>query len=227
VPARALFGIGALLGLVLDAAPARAQTAADSASTPPPLTASEKLPSAPNGASVVDGSSSTPGVVDASPVNEVVEPFPLGGFVSASGSIEKGAVAFSAGVRYRLSSSWLVGIDGEYNPWFAIRTFDLKPGATNIYAVGVLRFPLRFQRVNLRTTLELGISRMNFDLYGVPKGSVGPFVGFNFLGVDIELSRSLYLVINPAHIALPIPQTKGVPYVYPQYRFTIGFQFGA
>ncbi|HMJ11846.1 MAG TPA: hypothetical protein VK524_10560, partial [Polyangiaceae bacterium] len=99
-------------------------------------------------------------------------------------------------------------------------------GSTNVYAVGIFRFPLRFQRVNLRSTLQLGISRMNFDLYGVPKGSVGPFVGFNLLGIDVELSRSIYLVVDPAHIALPIPQTTGVPYVYPQYRFTLGFQFG-
>lgn len=225
--ARTLFGMGAFLGCALHPAAARAQLGVDPENTPPSPPPSDPAPNAPSSAPSVDGNTATPGVVDATPVNDAVEPFPFGGYVSASGSIEKGAVAVSAGVRYRLGSHWLVGIDGEYNPWFSIRTFDLKPGATNLYAVGVLRFPLRFQRVNLRTTLELGVSRMNFDLYGVPKGSVGPFVGFNLLGIDVELSRSLYLVVNPAHIALPIPQTEGVPYVYPQYRFTIGFQFGA
>jgi hypothetical protein len=185
------------------------------------------VPAAATGAAVVDGSDATPGVVDASPVSEARKPFPLGGYLAAGGSILNGAFAGSVGVRYRLSSSWVIGVDGEYNPWFSMHTWELRSGSTNVYAVGILRFPLRFQRLNLRSTLQLGVSRMNFDLYGVPKGSVGPFVGFNLLGIDVELSRSLYLVVDPAHVALPIPQTTGVPYVYPQYRFTIGFQFGA
>ncbi|HEY6558261.1 MAG TPA: hypothetical protein VI072_13350 [Polyangiaceae bacterium] len=198
----------------------------------PDASAQELPPSPPPGAptekvAVVDGSDATPGVVDASPVTEGRKPFPLGGYLAAGGSILNGAFAASAGLRYRLSSSWVIGLDGEYNPWFSMHTWDIRSGSTNVYAVGILRFPLRFQRLNLRSTLQLGVSRMNFDLYGVPKGSMGPFVGFNLLGIDVELSRSLYVVVDPAHVALPIPQTTGVPYVYPQYRFTIGFQFGA
>ena len=81
--------------------------------------------------------------------------------------------------------------------------------------------------MNVRSTLQLGISRMNFDLYGVPKGTVGPYVGFSLVGLDFELSKSLYLVLDPAHIAIPIPQTSGVPFAYPQYRVTLGLQFGA
>jgi hypothetical protein len=68
---------------------------------------------------------------------------------------------------------------------------------------------------------------MNVDLYGVPEGTVGPYIGFSLLGVEFELRRSIYLVFEPAHIAIPIPQTAGVPFAYPQYRVTLGFQFGA
>jgi hypothetical protein len=212
----------ALLPLLLLAAPAA--HAQELPTSPEPSPAPAESADAP---AAVDGNDATPGVVDASPVSEGRKPFPLGGYVAAGGSILNGAFAGSVGVRYRLSSNWLIGVDGEYNPWFSMHTWDVRAGSTNVYAVGIFRFPLRFQRVNLRSTLQLGVSRMNFDLYGVPKGSVGPFVGFNLLGVDVELTRSLYLVVDPAHVALPIPQTTGVPYVYPQYRFTLGLQFGA
>jgi hypothetical protein len=81
--------------------------------------------------------------------------------------------------------------------------------------------------VNLRTTLQLGVSRMMFDLYGVPEGTLGPFIGFNLLGLDYELGDQFYLIVNPAHVALPIPQTTGAPFSYPQYRLTLGLQWGA
>ena len=155
------------------------------------------------------------------------DPFPFGAHVAGGASVANPAAAVSLGLRYRLSSQWLIGVDGEYNPFYARATEELRPGVTNVYATGVLRFPMTFESMNLRSTLSLGISRMNMDLYGVPKGSIGPFIGFNLLGVDFELTRQVYLVVNPAFIAIPIPQTEGVPYSYPQYRISIGFQVGA
>ena len=67
---------------------------------------------------------------------------------------------------------------------------------------------------------------MNFALFGVPEGSVGPYVGFNLLGLDYELTKRIFLIVNPAHIAIPIPKTRNAPFAYPQYRLTVGFQFG-
>lgn len=166
--------------------------------------------------------------IDTSPDSESrEEPFPLGVYSAGGGSLSNAAVAASLGVRYRLSSRFLVGADGEYNPWFSRTTKDFRSGTTNIYGTLVVRFPMNFERVNVRSTLQLGISRMNFDLYGVPKGTVGPYVGFNLLGIELELSRSVYLVLDPAHIAIPIPQTTGVPFSYAQYRITLGVQLGA
>jgi hypothetical protein len=126
-----------------------------------------------------------------------------------------------------LSKHLLQGADVEANPWFSRTTRRFRAGTTNVYGSFILRFPMNFERVNVRSTLQLGISRMNFALYGVPKGSVGPYVGFNLVGLDFELTRSLYLVLDPAHIAIPIPRTTGVPFSYAQYRITLGIQFGA
>jgi hypothetical protein len=92
----------------------------------------------------------------------------------------------------------------------------------NTYATIILRFPLAYEDFNLRTTLNLGLSFLMMDLYGAPKGSVGFYVGISPLGLEYKLSRTFLLIINPLNFAEPIPQTKGVPLTYPQYRFSIG-----
>jgi hypothetical protein len=157
-----------------------------------------------------------------------VEPFPFGVYIAGGGSLLTNfAAAASVGGRYRLSQHFLVGIDGEWNPWFSRATKRFRSGTTNVYGTLVVRFPMDYERVNLRSTLQLGVSRMNFALYGVPKGTVGPYIGFNLVGLDFELSRGIYFIFDAAHIAIPIPQLSGVPFGYPQYRVTAGFQFGA
>jgi len=154
-------------------------------------------------------------------------PVPWGLALHLSGAVYKPALAAALGARYRASEHWLFGVDGEYNPWYADQTGEFRPGVFSLYASVIVRFPMRFERVNLRSTLQLGASRMLFSLYGVPEGTTGPFVGLNLLGLDYELGRQLYLVVNPAHIALPIPQTQGAPFSYVQYRLTLGLQWGA
>jgi hypothetical protein len=189
----------------------------------------ENSPAPNENIAVVEGDRAAPPVVlDTTPDTKQREPFPLGVELAGGGAVlDNAALAASLGLRYRLSSHFLIGADGEFNPWFSTSDRDLRAGTTNIYATGIVRFPLSFHRVNLRSTLQLGISRMNMDLVGVPEGSVGPFVGVNLLGIDYEMTRSFYLIVNPAHIAVPIPQINDVPFAYPQYRFTIGLQIGA
>jgi hypothetical protein len=164
--------------------------------------------------------------VERMPPVRKTDPSRLGAVVAFGGALQNGALAGSLGGVFRVSPNLLLGIEAEYNPWFSVRNFELRSGSTNLYATGVLRFPLRFQRVNLRSTLQIGISRINFALYGVPEGSVGPYVGFNLLGIDYELRTGMLLIFNPAHIAIPIPKASSVPFAYPQYRATVGVQIG-
>jgi uncharacterized protein (TIGR03382 family) len=146
-----------------------------------------------------------------------------GAYLGLSGSVDKPAAAIDLGIRRKLSTHWTVGWDAEWNPWVSLygrRT--LRPGSFNTYGTVILRFPLAYQSFNLRTTLNAGISYLLFDLYGAPKGSTGYFVGVSPLGLEWKLSRVFWVVINPLNIAVPVPQTKGVPLTYPQYRFSIG-----
>jgi len=155
------------------------------------------------------------------------EPFPLGMHIGFAGAVTNAGFAASLGARYRFGSHFILGLDGEINPWIGTARGNVQWGTTNIYATFIGRVPMAFESINLRSTLHVGMSRMNFDLFGVPRGTIGPYVGFNLLGLDWELSRSVYLVLDPADISIPIPQTSGVPFAYPQYRVNIGIQIGS
>jgi len=123
-----------------------------------------------------------------------------------------------------LSKHWSFGLDGEWNPWLALNGTTARAGAVNVFASAMLRFPLAYENFNLRTTVSLGASYLLSNLYGAPSGSFGPYAGVSFLGVEWKLSRTFFFVINPLNIAVPVPQIKGVPLSYPQYRFTLGIE---
>jgi MYXO-CTERM domain-containing protein len=149
-----------------------------------------------------------------------------GAYVGLSGSVDKPAAAIQLGVRLRLSKNWTVGWDVESNPWVSVNgpTF-MRAGTLNTYGTVILRFPLAYENFNLRTTVNLGISYLLIDLYGAPKGSLGLYGAIYPLGLEWKVSRVLLLIINPLGIAVPMPQLKGVPLTYPQYRFSIGLGF--
>jgi hypothetical protein len=128
------------------------------------------------------------------------------------------------GARYRLSDRFLVGLDAEVNEWFGLNQKRFELGATSIYATGIFRFPMRFEPINLRTTVHLGGSYENLDLYGVPRGSVGLFVGAFPMGLEWKLSGNVFLIVDPLGIAVPVPHLTGAPFAYPQFRSQVGVE---
>lgn len=149
----------------------------------------------------------------------------FGLYVSGSGAILNTAAATSVGGRYALSENWVLGLDGEWNPWLN-GTDSVRSGVVNVYGTVIFRVPLEDDNLNLRTTLQLGATRMMFDLVGVPEGSIGPYIGFNPLGLEWRVGPELYVIIDPAHISVPVPQFTNVPFAFPQYRVTLGLQWG-
>lgn len=91
---------------------------------------------------------------------------------------------------------------------------------------GSSHWQLRYQPVNIRTTLSAGASYLLFDLVGATKGRVGPFFGVSLLGVEWKVARGFYLTIDPTYIAIPVPHVTGLPFAYTQYRFLLGLEFG-
>jgi MYXO-CTERM domain-containing protein len=165
-------------------------------------------------------------------VTPVKEPGPkdpsetaFGAYLGGSGSVNHEALAATLGARLRVSRYWTFGLDAEWNPWIAVNgATTIRAGAFNGYGTAILRMPLAYEKFNLRTTGNLGVSYLLIDLYGAPKGSTGIYAGLSPLGLEWKMSRVFFLVINPLNIAVPTPQLKGVPFSYPQYRATIGLE---
>jgi hypothetical protein len=147
-----------------------------------------------------------------------------GAYFGSSGSIDKTAVAVQIGARLKVSKHWTFGLDGDWNPWITLNGYRFGSGVFNLYGVALLRFPLAYENFNLRATANFGASYLLMNLYGAPSGSLGIYAAASPAGLEWKLSRSFILILNPLSIALPVPQMRGVPLTYPQYRFSIGFE---
>jgi hypothetical protein len=147
--------------------------------------------------------------------------------VSLGGSLNRTAADLAIGGRLRLTPRWLVGLDAEWNPWMSLEGEHVRVGAFNAFATVVRRWSMLSDRFDVRTTVHLGTSTVLFDLYGVPAGTTGLFVGASLLGLEWRATRAVSVIIDPADVAYPLPQLRGAPFGYLQYRFTVGLQWGA
>jgi hypothetical protein len=148
----------------------------------------------------------------------------FGGYLGGSASIDKASLAGTVGARLRVSKHWAFGIDGEWNPWIAYVSTAVRSGTFNLYGTAMVRFPLAYEKFNLRISASLGTSYLLMNLYGAPAGSVGLYVGGCPLGLEWKLSRRFYFIINPVNIAVPMPQLRGIPLIYQEYRTNIGLE---
>jgi hypothetical protein len=147
-----------------------------------------------------------------------------GAALSAGGAFDRGALMGSAGVRWNPWDAVGLGLDVEYNPWFSISAADMAPGVVSLYVPVTWRLK-RFGTWELRTTAYAGATMILFDLVGVDRGSIGPFVGWNPLGLALPLGPDFKLVVKPGDIAVAAPQVSGIPFYYHQYRFTVGVEW--
>lgn len=151
---------------------------------------------------------------------------PLGAAFMIGGSFVHGALATSVGGRYRLNERWTLGVDLEWNPWITSVPWALKAGAGSVYATVIHRYPMKLDRVNLRTTLSLGASTLLFDVAGAPKYDIGPYVGLSPLGIDYDFGGGVRLVFDPLGVSVPVPHVGLIPLYYEQFRTMIGIQIG-
>jgi hypothetical protein len=152
---------------------------------------------------------------------------PWGVTATAGASVDRAAAVASIGVRYRLRETWLVGLDAGWNPWITTSPMTAHAGVATLSGTLIRRFPMKFDRVNLRSSLHLGASTLLFDVFGAPKYSTGPYGAISLLGLDYDLGGSVRIVCDPMEIALPVPLLGQLPLYYEQFRFVIGVQFGA
>ena len=161
---------------------------------------------------------------------EVIEEMPdrvrrtWGVAASVGGAFDRAAAAGSAGVRWNPFDTVGFGLDLEYNPWISLSSRDTAPGVASLYAPVIWQIK-SFGTWELRTTAYVGATMILFDLVGVDKGTVGAFVGWNPLGLALPLGTSAKFVVKPGDISVPIPQLRGIPFYYLQYRFTVGLEW--
>ncbi len=220
----------AIAALLLTGGIASAQPAPDQDPAEPALPAA---PDKPAEAAAVDQGhepgrdEKTPTVAEVEQVREDKQlGSPFGVNLAIGGAIVHGGVAGSVGLRYRLNERWSIGIDGEWNLWITSAPWTLKTGVADIYATVIHRYPMKLDRVNLRTTLNLGASMLLFDVYGAPKYDIGPVIGFSPLGIDYDLGNSVRIVFDPLGVIVPVPHIGLIPLYYEQFRTMIGIQIG-
>ncbi|HET7505579.1 MAG TPA: hypothetical protein VFK02_31380 [Kofleriaceae bacterium] len=152
---------------------------------------------------------------------------PWGVTATFGAAIDRPAAVASLGGRYRLTERWVVGLDAAWNPWVTTSPMAMHAGVATFYATLIRRFPMRYDRVNLRSSLHLGTSTLLFDVYGAPKYSTGLYGAISPLGLDYDLGKSVRIVLDPMEIALPVPLLGQLPLYYEQFRFVVGIQIGA
>lgn len=145
-------------------------------------------------------------------------------YLAAGAALDEAALAGGVGVRWQWSQDFTLGLDVELNPWLSLDAGRVAPGTFNTYATLVYRW-WSIGDVDLRLTAHAGLSVLLFDLVGADAGAVGPYLGLSLLGVSLRLTDHLVLVLDPADLALPIPNLAGVPFYRRQYRVTIGLQW--
>ena len=149
---------------------------------------------------------------------------PFGLFGSVGAALDHGAFNVSLGARYQVFEQLTLGLQVEFNPWYSIGTIDVAPGALNTYASVIFDW-LVLDEVALHTTVQVGMSVLLFDLVSAPAGSVGPYVGIGILGATFLPKERLRVIVEAGEVAMPIPNVKGAPFYYRQYRFTVGIEY--
>ncbi len=148
-------------------------------------------------------------------------------FVLASAfgiSLDRTALSFGVGARYEVSRTWRMGVDIEWNPWFAGDTLRFTMGVANLYYTLIKRWPVN-DWIAIQTTGQAGISALLFHTYGAKAGSLGPYLGVSFLGVIFNIGSHWRFTIDPSIVAVPIPHITGAPLVYRQYRLVFGIEY--
>jgi len=140
---------------------------------------------------------------------------------SVGASMDRGAFAYRIGAHANLSARWRVALLAEHNPWYSLSVGRVARGTFNVLLAATWTWR-RFDRLALTSTVYAGASALLVDLVGADAGAVGPMVGVNLLGLQVPLGRRVTLLLQPTTLMFPVPQVRGVPFYYHQYRFEVG-----
>jgi uncharacterized protein (TIGR03382 family) len=226
----ALAGVGLIAATLAAPVPARADDAPATPAKPVDPRPAVPVPASEPGAAAgkePGRDTKTPTVTEVAAVRsdkKLGNPLGFAGAVGAS--VDRPAFAVTLGARYRITESWVVGLDAGWNPWLTTSPMSVHAGVATVAGTLIRRFPMRFDRVNLRTSLHAGTATLLYDVFGAPRYSTGPFIALSPLGLDYDLGHATRIVWDPVEIALPVPLLGQLPLYYEQFRMMIGIQIG-
>lgn len=139
-------------------------------------------------------------------------------------SMDRGAFAYRVGAHVNLGARWRLGVWAEHNPWYSLSAGRVARGTFNAMLSGAYTWR-RFEGLAVQTTVFAGLSALLVDLVGADAGAVGPLLGVNLLGLRVPLGGRLALLVQPTTLMFPVPQLRGVPFYYHQYRFEVGLSW--
>lgn len=148
----------------------------------------------------------------------------VGIYTGLAGSLGRGAGAIDVGVRVHLGQRFTLQADVEFNPWFSLTKPYVNAGTLNIYA-GLSVAWVNLHGLLLRTGVQLGSSTLLANTVAADAGTTGVFTGMSILGFTLPVRHKLLLDLDPAWLVLSIPQTRGIPFLYHQYRIAVGLRW--
>jgi hypothetical protein len=149
---------------------------------------------------------------------EAPSPAPLGSTVHAGigASFDRAGGSVFFGAEHALGKRLSVGVTLELSPWADLLTGSVTLGTFNFSASGRFHW-IRTADVEVSTVLGVGGSLLLFNTVSAPAGSFGPFLSLGVLDVTVPLREGWALVVSP-QMAVSIPQLRGIPLIYRQYR---------
>lgn len=145
--------------------------------------------------------------------------------VALGASLDRSALSADAGVRWAPLAHLALGADLEFNPWADLLSGSFAPGVLSLVGSGIYRWT-QVEGLELRTTVNLGTSLLLFSAVGAPAGSVGAYLGMGILSAAVRVAPRTWIEFKP-DVVVPIPQLRGTPFAYRQYRLMVGLEWGS
>jgi uncharacterized protein (TIGR03382 family) len=143
--------------------------------------------------------------------------------VSGGLTLDRAGAHVGVGAERAFTPAVRVGVEAEFNPWFELQNMTPSPGVLN--ASGVLTVVWgRPGGWEIQSGIRLGSSLLLATVPGARAGSFGLFFGASPVRVVMPIGPRDGLELSP-DVAVAIPSLGGVPYVYRQYRFSIGYRW--
>lgn len=150
-------------------------------------------------------------------------------FTGPFGAARVGFSLWRGAMEIDLQAGWAfskvtVGVALEHNPFIDISRPAMEAGAFGFGAFVGLRWPLT-EKIGLRFEGVVGGSVLLFDTFGYDAGDVGLWLGARVMGLDVELGGHAALTVDVVDVSLPMYHLSTMPFIYPQWRWSVGVVF--